>query len=135
MRRKPTNIARISIPQSQTFKNLQGRTRKRCISLPYFSYGNQYHTEEENLAQLVIICEILPKAKPEKRDIMKTSKTEDVFFLVSKDPLQKTYIPKSKTTRKRKRELTLVNISWNFSKTAKYIGCENKITLRYDSIN
>ena len=119
-RRNPTNIASMSIPQSQILRNLQGRTLKRCVSPPYLSYGNQYQIEEANLDQLVIICEILPKTNPRKREIMKTSKIEEGFFLVSVHPLQKTYRPNSKTITKRKKGFTLFRISWSFSKTAKY---------------
>lgn len=67
-----------------------------------------------------MIWDILPRTNPVNREIIKTSKMEEGFFLVSVQPLQKTYNPNSKTIVKRKNGFTLFKISWNFPKKAKY---------------
>lgn len=92
-RRKLTNITKILIPPSKIFKNLQGRSLKRNISSPYFSYGNQYHINSEKDSQLEIIYAIRAEIKLKKPERKKMSKVEDLSFLLSMLPLQKIIKP------------------------------------------
>lgn len=62
--------------------------------------------KEKNSSQLLMIYDTLPTTKPKKRDVKYISKTEELFFLVIVQPLQKTYSPKTIIIEKYTRGLT-----------------------------
>jgi hypothetical protein len=93
----PTNKESITIPPSHILKNLQGRSLNIYITSPYFSYGDQYHMYPVKSPIFDIMYPTLLIPMERSREIVYTSKMEDLSFPVSIHPLQNMYIPDMNT--------------------------------------